>query len=436
MNDNVITIDEEKLKQAETAMKGIAAWARGEAERLGGESGFCPGAGRKKIMERAASLFGSRLLAPEGANIVWDSFVRGVHMAFGAAKPVTDAIRSCVIACRGDGITSLPVRWEELFYLDVDLRSTLAVMRDDGISALQATCPADDPVRAYVSAWLQAIDDVSDHIAQAFMPIGGITRADVMIVYHSTGWSGLLGPLVDIRAREMIAPDTDVKPHYVIWQSLADVPMVYGDEKRRSDEPGGQGQIELDTHQVRCAVEAEINRRIRQTEWKTDPVEAGAMKFLTGFRNMLQNRDCTGPDILKMFYNIFNACRLFDLSLLPDMEHGPGYVTVFNLLQNLISKHPETIALNTGVFSGNVSALVRMLRDAGCMPEGPHDAVRHERLNGWLRMKTEMEDSVMKMRCMAPASRPTQPRNITALINPPLVASVGINWDRLFSPGL
>ena len=436
MNDNnVITIDQEKLRKAEAAMAAVAAWAKEEAERLGKSSvGFGPDEGRRKIMERAAGLFGSALMAPEGASIIWDAFVKGVHMAFGVAKPVTDAIRSCVIACRGEGVDSLPVRWEELFYLDVDLRSTLAVMRDDGISPLQATCPQGDPVRAYVSAWLCAIDDVSDRIAKEFIPIGGITRSDVSFVYHSAGWTELLGRRTDEAVRNMVAPNSVIKPHHVIWQSLPDVPMVYGDERKRDRGLDQSKTVDLDPFQLRCALEAEINNRVRQTDWKSDPASAGAMKFLTGLRNMLQNHDCTGRDVLKMFYNIFNGCRLFDTPILPDMEHGPEYVTVFNLLQNVVPKHPELIAAETGVFSGNVSALVRVLRNAGCMPEGPHDSVRHERLTGWLRMKTEMEDAAMRMRCMTPSSNGRQPQNIMALLNPPLMSAMGNDWDMLFRP--
>lgn len=437
LNDNIITIDEEKLRQADAAMAAVATWARGEAEKLGKSTPiteFGPDEGRRKIMERAAGLFGATLIAPEGANILWDSFVRGVHLAFGVAKPVTDAIRSCVIACRGEGIDILPVRWEELFYLDVDLRSTLAIMRDDGISPLQATCPPDDPVRAYVSSWLHAIDEVSDRIAQEFIPIGGITRADVSFIYHSAGWTELFGRLPDAAIRDMLAPNAVIRPHHVIWQSLPDVPMVYGDERKRNNGQNQQKTVDLDPFQLRCALDAEINTRVRQTNWKAEPSEAGAMKFLTGLRNMLQHRGCTGQDILKMFYNIFNGCRLFDTPLLPDMEHGPEYVTVFNLLQNIVPKHPELIDPEAGVFSGNVSALVRMLKDAGCMPEGPHDSVRHERLTGWLRMKTEMEDAAMRMRCMTPTSNGKQPQNIMALLNPPLLNATGNGWDALFKP--
>ena len=86
------------------------------------------------------------------------------------------------------------------------------------------------------------------------------------------------------------------------------------------------------------------------------------------------------------------------------------------------------------MFSGNVSALVRVLRNAGCMPEGPHDSVRHERLTGWLRMKTEMEDAAMRMRCMTPSSNGRQPQNIMALLNPPLMSAMGNDWDMLFRP--
>lgn len=432
-----ISINSYLITAGEKAMEGIAAWASDEAALMAAM--VRPGernadAGRRRIMEHASCLFGSALLAPDSARLLWAAFAKGVRLAFGEAKAVTDAIRHTVISCRGEGIDVLPIRWEDMFFLDTDLRSALAVMRDDGISPLQATCPDRDPARQYAEAWLRAIDEVSSRIEEMYpdLDLGRIERENLSaLIYNAQGWGPLLSPDADHLIRSLSRIEDSPLPHTVLWRSMGDVPMVYGDERKRREEKQEPMDITLDTWSIRCGIEADIYNRARTGRWKDDPVEAGAMRFLTGFRNMLKNSKCTGSDVLKVFYCIYNASRLFDSLIFPEAEYGSEKLTVFNLLQMISSRHPELLAPDAGIFSMNAAAFVRLLMKSGCMPEGPHDAVRHSRLTGWMGMKTEIENRAMRMRCLTPSKTPAP---MTALSNPPLMASLGACWDTVFDP--
>ena len=423
-----------RIATGKKAMEEIAAWASNEAAGMAAmvrPEERNAAAGRGRIMERAACFFGSALLAPESARLLWDAFAKGVRLAYGEAKAVTDAIRHAVISCRRDGIDVLHIRWEDMFFLDTDLRSALAVMRDDGISPLQATCPDRDPARQYAEAWLRAIDEVSRRIEEMYPDPGRIEREMPMLIYNAQGWGPLLSPDADHLIRSLSGIEGSPIPHTVFWRSMGDVPMVYRDERKRREEKQEPMDITLDTWAIRCGIEADIYNRARTGRWKDDPVEAGAMRFLTGFRNMLKNSKCIGAYVFKVFYCIYNASRLFDSLIFPKAEYSSEKLTVFNLLQMISSRHPELLVPDAGIFSMNAAAFVRLLMKSGCMPEGPHDTVRHSRLTGWMGMKTEIENRAMKMRCLTP-SKP--PATMTALSNPPLMASLGACWDTAFDP--